>query len=104
MNLWFLLKAMKKTENGAHKSGDTRWEEIQLRPYRESAMRLVDTEVHICKDFNGDEHHCRDFYGEHDDYIEAWFLNKQNTEKDLHKHLCIDELKVCCPADHYGMK
>lgn len=94
---------MKKTEKGAHKSGDTRWEEIQLRAYHESEMRLVDSEVHMCKDFDGDEHHCRTFYGEHDERFEEWFMEVQKVQPDLHHHLCVDKLKVCCPEGHYGM-
>lgn len=63
-------------------------------------MRIVDTEVHIEKDFDQD---IRTFYGDHDEHIEEWFLNQQKNVKDLHEYLCINILKVCCPTGHYGM-
>jgi hypothetical protein len=32
--------------------------------------------------------------------LDEWWFNKQG--EDLHKHLCIDTLKSCCPDNHYG--
>jgi hypothetical protein len=32
--------------------------------------------------------------------IEDWWFQKQR--EDLHKYLCIDRLKSCCAANHYG--
>lgn len=93
---------MKKTQKGKHESGDTAWEEATLRVYRKSEMRLVDMEVHMCKDADRYEHHCHTHYGEVEDMVEDWFLNHQDSEPDLHNFLCIDLLKVCCPANHYG--
>jgi hypothetical protein len=37
---------------------------------------------------------------ETEQYIDEWWFQRQ--DEDLHKFLCIDTLKYCCPDDHYG--
>lgn len=98
----FHRKALDKTAKGKHSSGDTAWEESTLKKYRYSELRLVDIEKQLCKDADKHEYHCRSFYGEVDLEVEEWFSNHQEIEPSLHKWLCIDKQKVCCPPNHYG--
>lgn len=93
---------MEKTAKGKHSSGDTAWEEATLKKYRESEMRLIDIEKHLCKDTDRHEFHCTTLYGEIEEDIYNWFTKLQDTEQDLHKWLCIDRQEVCCPPNHYG--
>jgi hypothetical protein len=37
---------------------------------------------------------------ETEQYIDEWWFQKQ--DEDLHKFLCIDTLKHCCPDNQYG--
>jgi len=43
---------------------------------------------------------CHGLAEEVEQYIEDWWFQKQ--DEDLHKYLCIDTLKSCCPDNHYG--
>lgn len=43
---------------------------------------------------------CHALAEEIEQYIEDWWFHKQ--DEDLHKYLCIDTLKSCCPDNRYG--
>ncbi|KAI1690628.1 calcium-binding EGF domain-containing protein [Ditylenchus destructor] len=37
-----------------------------------------------------------------EDWLEEWFTKRQKAQPDLGKALCIEELKMCCAAGHFG--
>lgn len=39
---------------------------------------------------------------EQENTIEKWWFNERLQGIDLYDHMCIDKLKVCCPAGKYG--
>lgn len=93
---------MERTARGKHESGDTAWEEKNMRKYKNSEVRLVDVLEKICQDIDRGEDQCHNLFGEVEEEVEQWFTKHQETNPDLHRWLCIEKLKVCCPANHYG--
>uniref|UniRef100_A0A0K8WEN1 Cysteine-rich with EGF-like domain protein 2 n=2 Tax=Bactrocera latifrons TaxID=174628 RepID=A0A0K8WEN1_BACLA len=91
-----------KTSRGKHAGGDAAWEEEKLRSYKTSEVRLVEVQEHLCSDVRRGQDQCHTMANDHEHLLEEWFVHKQTDMPDLHAWLCIEQLKVCCPDDHYG--
>lgn len=93
---------MERTSRGKHESGDTAWEEQNMRVYKKSVVRFMDILEETCQDIDRSQDQCLEFMGEVDELVEQWFLDEQETQPDLHLWLCVNERKVCCPPNTYG--
>lgn len=56
----------------------------------------------ICSDVEKAEEQCHTLLEERESEVEDWWLHKQDEVPDLYTYLCVNTLKVCCPAGHYG--
>ncbi len=45
---------------------------------------------------------CHALVEEHEETLENWYRHKQRSNPDVHKWLCIEQLKLCCPKGHFG--
>lgn len=95
-------KGMKDTERGKYEGGDSAWEEDRLGSYLDSEIRLVEIQEKLCSGVLKGENQCHMLADTHEDLIEKWWFEYKKAEPDIHKWLCIEMLKVCCPIDHYG--
>lgn len=95
-------KGMEKTERGKFEGGDAAWEEEKLGSYSGSEIRLVEIQEYVCSDVEEGRDQCYSLHEEYDSIIEEWWFKHQKTEPDLFKYFCIDNLKQCCPENHYG--
>ena len=94
---------MEKTSRGKLGGGDTAWEEKnQGSGYGQSEVRLVEIQETLCKDVERGELQCHDNHHNWEDQLEEWWKMDMETRGELKQWLCVDELKVCCPKDHYG--
>lgn len=93
------LEGMKRTERNKHDGGDAAWEEERLGSYKTSEIRLVEIQEKLCTDLKRGEDQCHQLAEDNEALFEWWF---KNQDEDLHKYLCIDQLKVCCPEGFYG--
>lgn len=93
---------MERTARGKHESGDTAWEEQNMKIYQKSEVRLVEILDKICQDVSSSEDQCHAYAEEVEHVVEDWFLNKQDEVPSLHSFLCIDSMKVCCPPNRFG--
>ncbi|TMS39397.1 hypothetical protein L596_005928 [Steinernema carpocapsae] len=106
---------MKKTEKQHFAGGNTDWEERNMGKYSKSETRLVEIMEQICKKRNLDEtvmfdgvkdieFKCQGVAEENEELVEEWYFKKQDTDTDMFKWLCIDQLTKCCPTGHFGEK
>ena len=65
-------------------------------------MRLAEITEQLCKDVGRGEAQCHVNAGEWEEDIETWWRLDQDTRPELRQWLCVERLRVCCPADHYG--
>lgn len=92
---------MEKTARGKHEGGDAAWAEEKLQSYSRSELRLTEIQEGLCNDSKFSDQ-CHSLAEKVEHIIEDWWLNRQEAEADLHSWLCIKELAVCCPPNHYG--
>ena len=93
---------MERTKRGKLEGGDAAWEEKAGQRYATSEVRLVEIAEQVCKDVGRGESQCHQNYGEWEDNIETWWGLDPDTRPSLRQWLCVNTLKVCCAADHYG--
>lgn len=93
-------KEMERTARGKFEGGDAAWEEERLGSYSHSEVRLVEIQEKLCSSVERGKDQCHALAEEVEQYIEDWWF--ENQGEDLHKYLCIDTLKSCCPDNHYG--
>ncbi|XP_061394470.1 cysteine-rich with EGF-like domain protein 2 [Musca vetustissima] len=93
---------MDNTSRGKHAGGDAAWEEEKLRSYKTSEVRLVEIQENLCREVRRGQTQCHNLANDHEHLLEEWFTHKQTEEPDVHKWLCIEQLKVCCPEGHFG--
>ncbi|XP_049873134.1 cysteine-rich with EGF-like domain protein 2 [Pectinophora gossypiella] len=96
-NYWF-----DKTSRGKFEGGDTAWEESKLRSYARSEIRLVEIQESLCSELHKYQDHCYSLTEEAEQPLEKWWLDKDPNSIDLHTWLCIENLKYCCPENHFG--
>lgn len=95
---------MEITSRGKHESGDTQWEESNMRVYSKSEVRLVEILDKLCQNVDRGEDQCHALAETLEVPIENWFLNLQDDEPDFHNWLCVETHQVCCPPNYYGKK
>lgn len=94
---------MKGTSRGKHESGDTNWEESNLKVFSKSEVRLVEIlDNFLCQNVDRGEDQCHTLADLLEKPIEEWFLHNQDTAPDFHNWLCVENHKVCCPTNSYG--
>lgn len=94
-----------RTLRGKYEGGDAAWEEEKLKKsYKRSEMRLVEIQESICREKIKHSVQCHHMAEKAEQFIEAWWAQNptDETHKDEFVFICIDKLKVCCPAHHYG--
>ncbi|CAG0882775.1 unnamed protein product [Cyprideis torosa] len=95
-------KGVERTSRGTLAGGDTAWEEERNVKYGRSEVRLAEISEGICKELSRGNDQCHELYAEHEELIEEWWKDKQESQPDLLDFLCIQELRVCCPPGTFG--
>lgn len=101
-SIWNIYLTTISFSRGKHAGGDAAWEEEKLRSYKTSEVRLVEIQENLCQEVRRGQTQCHNMANDHEHLLEEWFTHKQTEEPDVHKWLCIDQLKVCCPEGHFG--
>ncbi|CAF0770765.1 unnamed protein product [Brachionus calyciflorus] len=95
------IKGFKKTSKGNFGGGNTDWEDRKLGSYVTSDIRFEEIIENSCSNKENDCHHLLE---DHEDDLLEWFKTKQNRiENDLYSHICIENKKICCPKETYGV-
>lgn len=95
---------IERTARGRFDGGDTAWEEKnQKKGYAISEVRFVEIQETVCRDVARGESQCHDNHHNWEESLEEWW-SLGHEKPDLKKWLCEDNLKVCCPDNHYGSK
>ncbi|KAL7642441.1 UNVERIFIED_CONTAM: hypothetical protein RMT77_007002 [Armadillidium vulgare] len=95
-------QGMIRTARGKFEGGDAAWEEEKMKIYKNSEVRLVEIQEKLCSEVERGQAQCLAQNEEHENLIEDWWFHFQESHPNLHGWLCIDKLKVCCPANHFG--
>ncbi|XP_033224133.1 cysteine-rich with EGF-like domain protein 2 isoform X2 [Belonocnema kinseyi] len=95
-------KGMETTSRGKFEGGDSAWEEDKLGSYARSEVRLIEIQEQICKDVERGKRQCQSLAEELESVFETWWFKKQASHPDLYTYVCIEEVKNCCPKDHFG--
>ncbi|XP_075223784.1 cysteine rich with EGF like domains [Lycorma delicatula] len=95
-------KGMDKTASSNFQGGDTAWEEEKLGNYASSEVRFIEIQEKLCNDVERGNSQCHTLAEEVENRLEEWWFKQRQTEPDLFKWLCVEILKHCCPADHFG--
>ncbi|KAI6171417.1 hypothetical protein M3Y97_01042100 [Aphelenchoides bicaudatus] len=102
-----------KTESQHFAGGNTDWEERKLGKFKTSETRFVEIMEHVCKKFDSDDSSkwdslknlqfkCSNLAEETEELLEMWFFRRQESDPDIFKYICIDNLQKCCPDGHHG--
>lgn len=95
-----IQKGLDHTANSkGHGGGNTDWEERRLKAWSHSELRLVETLDFAC---GKKDNACLRLLEDAEDTIAAWFYSKERDATPLLAHLCIDQLRLCCPAGYSG--
>lgn len=98
-----IVEAFKKRKGNTEKSnfggGNTAWEERALGSWATSETRLVEIMEGLCEDSATE---CHAMVEEQEETLEEWWFKHEFKDKDMKAWLCIEKLKVCCPAGTYG--
>nr|XP_045583789.1 cysteine-rich with EGF-like domain protein 2 isoform X3 [Procambarus clarkii] len=95
-------KGIESTARGKFEGGDSAWEAEKMVSYKKSEVRLIEIQEKMCKDVERGQKQCEAGAEAHEGLLEDWWFREQERQPDLHTWLCIDTLRVCCPANHYG--
>nr|XP_055184002.1 protein disulfide isomerase CRELD2 isoform X1 [Nyctereutes procyonoides] len=79
--------------------GNTAWEEKTLSKYEFSEVRLLEITEGLCA---SSDFECHSLLEEHEDHLEAWWLQLKKEYPDLFEWFCVKTLKVCCSPGTYG--
>lgn len=93
---------LERTSKYKFEGGDTAWEEEKLGQYATSEVRFVEIHEKLCSELKVGKEQCYELLEQFDEVLEDWWFNKQKSNSELLKYLCIDEIKVCCPDLHFG--
>ncbi|XP_050350568.1 cysteine-rich with EGF-like domain protein 2 [Nymphalis io] len=93
---------LEETSRGKHEGGDAAWEEAKLKSYARSEMRLVEIQESLCSELKTHQDDCYALSEEAESLLEKWWFHEYQNDLDLYTWLCIENLKYCCPANHYG--
>lgn len=93
---------LERTAKGHYGGGDTAWEEENKKDYKNSELRLVEIQEGLCSEVSNGKDQCHELATENEQHLEDWWHSHRNAGVDLTEWLCIGELKVCCPENHYG--
>ncbi|KAH7725536.1 latent transforming growth factor beta binding protein 4 [Aphelenchoides avenae] len=101
------------TENQHFAGGNTDWEERKLGRFKTSETRFLEVMEYACKKNHLEDSSpfdpvkdlqfkCQALAEENEELLESWFFKRQDTQPDLFKFFCIEELRKCCAKDHWG--
>ncbi|XP_032348427.1 protein disulfide isomerase CRELD2 isoform X5 [Camelus ferus] len=79
--------------------GNTAWEEKTLSKYEFSEVRLLEIVEGLC---GSSDFECNQLVEEHEEHLEAWWLQLKKKYPDLFEWFCVKTLKVCCSPGTYG--
>uniref|UniRef100_A0A1I8BYX9 Cysteine-rich with EGF-like domain protein 2 n=1 Tax=Meloidogyne hapla TaxID=6305 RepID=A0A1I8BYX9_MELHA len=97
------IEGLLKTENLHFGGGNTDWEEKKLGKFKTSETRFVEIMEHICHGDEKDERFkCHSLAETHEELLEDWFYNRQETDPNLEAFLCVEKLAYCCDFGYYG--
>lgn len=96
------MKGVKRTSRENFAGGDAAWEEEKLGTYATSEVRLIEIQEKLCSEVGRGKDQCLTLSETHEALLEDWWFNEQKVSPDLKQWLCVDLLKVCCPAGHFG--
>lgn len=97
-------KGMADTARGKHESGDTSWEEKNLKNYADSEVRLVEIQETLCEDAKRGRAQCMSIARDEESTLEDWWFKHRLNNVRLFDYLCISKLKLCCPEGKFGPK
>lgn len=60
------------------------------------------TKEKLCLDVIEGRDQCNNLREENSDLLKTWWTEKQEKEEDVFNYVCIEEMKVCCPENHFG--
>ncbi|XP_074644946.1 cysteine-rich with EGF-like domain protein 2 isoform X2 [Tubulanus polymorphus] len=96
---------LQRTSKSNFGGGNTDWEENRLGSFATSETRLIEITENICSGTT-DEKKCHHMMENEEEKIEDWWRREFSKKKDavdnFEKWLCQDELKYCCPDNHFG--
>lgn len=95
-------KGMAETARGKHESGDTSWEEKNLKNYADSEVRLVEIQENLCEEAKRGKAQCLSMARDTESTVEDWWFKHRPNNVRLFDHLCISKLKNCCPEGRFG--
>ncbi|XP_041860857.1 protein disulfide isomerase Creld1 [Melanotaenia boesemani] len=93
------IKGLERTANKNFGGGNTAWEEEKLAKYARSETRLLEIVEAACEKTDFD---CNRLLEQIEDQVETWWFHRQQEAPDLFEWLCIEELRLCCPAGRFG--
>ncbi|KAH7974097.1 hypothetical protein HPB49_009838 [Dermacentor silvarum] len=93
---------IERTKRSRFDGGDVDWEARNMGKYSKSEIRFIEIQEHLCLEIVKGQEHCRNMAAQYEEHLEEWWFEHQDKEPDLHKYLCIDQAKACCPEGHYG--
>lgn len=96
------LHGVERTSRSRFDGGDVDWERKKMGKYKTSEIRFIEIQEHLCHEVVKGQEHCRNTAEQYEEHLEEWWFGQQEKEPDLHKYLCIEKAKACCPENHYG--
>lgn len=99
---------------------------LNINPSKFSETRFIEAMEHVCKKFDSENSgqwdslkdlqfkvmsiiyfqsfafQCNHLAEDSEELLEKWFFKRQESDPDLYKYLCIDQLKRCCEVGHHG--
>ncbi|CAG2114041.1 unnamed protein product, partial [Medioppia subpectinata] len=97
---------VERTARGKFEGGDTHWEEAKMGSYANSEIRLTEIQELLCSELATGKDQCHHLAEEYEPQIENWWFSRRQPSaangQSLYDYLCMDQMKACCPAGHYG--
>lgn len=93
---------IERTKRSRYDGGDVDWEAKNMKKYAKSEIRFIEIQEHLCLEIVKGQEHCRNMAEQYENHLETWWFEAQDREPDLHKFLCIEQAKACCPENYYG--
>lgn len=92
-------QGMADTANKNFGGGNTAWEEKTLSKYEFSEIRFLEIVEGLC---GSSDFECNQMVEEHEERLEAWWLQLKKEYPDLQEWFCVQTLQVCCSPGTYG--
>ncbi len=93
---------LERTKRGKFEGGDTAWEEKTQPRYATSEVRFVEVTEELCRGVERGEAQCHANHNSWEELLEKFWALDPGTRPGLCQWLCVDQLQVCCPLDHFG--